>query len=139
VKFGSIASFAVTDMAETLPYATGQFDAVMSNVALHMFPDATTRAVFEEIRRVVRPSGLFLFHVNSVFDRPVRARRKPVVRELEANFVVEEDGQSMHFFSEAYLRDLLSGWSAIDLEPIDIANPVSGELFKHVWRGVARR
>ena len=99
-RFGSLARFLVADMTRPLPFPDGRFDAVMSNVALHMFPDDVTRALFAEVRRVVRPGGLFVFHVNALEDRPLRARWLPA-RELEPDYVVEESGQTMHFFSEA--------------------------------------
>jgi SAM-dependent methyltransferase len=106
-KFGSSVSFFVADMALPLSFPDGSFDAVMSNVALHMFSDRVTRLVFAEIRRLVRLDGLFLFHVNALEDRPLRVRRRPVVHELEKNYVLEQAGQTMHFFSEAYLHELL--------------------------------
>ena len=58
------------------------------------------------LQRLVRPAGLFLFHVNALEDRPLRARWQPA-RELEPDYVAEESGQTVHFFSEAYLRELL--------------------------------
>ena len=137
-RFGSVARFEVADMTKPLPFTDGEFDAVMSNVAVHMFPDRETRAVFAEVKRHARPGGLFLFHVNSLEDRPLRARWLPA-RELEADYVVEESGQTMHFFSEAYLRELLSGWRELRLEPVPVAHRETGEPFKHVWRGIARR
>src|SRR5690348_1493329 len=100
-KFGAMAGFMVADMTQRLPFPDSGFDAVMSNVAMHMFPDAVTRAVFAEVGRLVRPGGLFLFHVNALEDRPLRAHRQPA-RELEPDYVAEESGQTMHFFSEAY-------------------------------------
>jgi SAM-dependent methyltransferase len=126
-------------MARPLPFPDGTFDAVMSNVALHMFPDSVTRSVFAEIRRLIRPGGLFLFHVNAIEDRPLRARWRPVARELDQDFVMEETGQTMHFFSEPYLRELLQEWSDLRLEPVEIGRRESGEKFKHVWRGIALR
>jgi SAM-dependent methyltransferase len=126
-------------MAMPLPFPDSSFDAVMSNVALHMFPDRLTRQVFAEIRRLVPPGGLFLFHVNAVEDRPLRARWRPVARELEQDFVLEETGQTMHFFSEAYLRELLREWTELRLEPVEITRDETGETFKHVWRGIAVR
>jgi SAM-dependent methyltransferase len=137
-RFGSVARFEVADMTKPLPFTDGEFDAVMSNVAVHMFPDRETRAVFAEVKRLARPGGLFLFHVNSLEDRPLRARWLPA-RELEADYVIEESGQTMHFFSEAYLRELLSGWRELRLEPVPVAHRETGEPFKHVWRGIARR
>lgn len=138
-KFGGAFELRVTDMTEPLPFADDSFDAVMSNVALHMFPDAVTRQVFAEVGRVVRPGGLFLLHVNAIEDRPLRARWRPGARELEPDFIIEPSGQTMHFFSGEYLRDLLAGWRDLRLDPILITHPETGEPFKQVWRGVAHR
>jgi hypothetical protein len=40
----------------------------------------------------------------------------------------------MHFFSEAYLRELLAGWQHVQLAPVAIPDDQTGETFKHVWR-----
>lgn len=77
--------------------------------------------------------------MNALEDRPLRARWRPVVRELEENFVLEEAGQTMHFFSEEYLRELLRGWRRMRLEFVEIDDRVTGKPFKRVWRGVATR
>ena len=103
-----------------------------------MFPDQVTRVLFAEVRRVVRSGGLFVFHVNALEDRPLRARWLPA-RELEPNYVAEESGQTMHFFSEAYLRELLADWQEVQLAPVPVPHRKTGELFKQVWRGIARR
>lgn len=138
-KFGTSISFVVADIAVDLPFRTGRFDAVMSNVALHMFSDVITRPIFAEVARVVRPSGLFLFHVNALEDRSLRAHRRPIARELETDYVLERCGQTMHFFSEQYLRDLLAQWREVHLDLIDIADDESEQPFKRVWRGEAHR
>lgn len=88
--------------------------------------------------RVVRGDGLFVFHVNALEDRPLRARARPA-RELEPDFVVEESGQTMHFFSEAYLRELLTGRQEVHLTPVLIPHHATGQPFKQVWRGIACR
>jgi SAM-dependent methyltransferase len=137
-KYASLARFLVADITQQLAFPDGSFDAVMSNVAMHMFPDGVTRTLFAQVGRLVRAGGLFLFHVNALEDRPLRARRLPA-RELEPDYVVEESGQTMHFFSEAYLRELLGGWQEVQLVSVPIRRGGSDELFKHVWRGIARR
>ena len=137
-RFGSMVRFMVADMTKRLPFPDGDFDAVMSNVAMHMFPDGVTRSVFAEVGRLVRPGGLFLFHVNALEDRPLRARWQPA-RELEPDYVAEESGQTMHFFSEAYLRELLGEWRELHLASVLVPHRKTGEPFKHVWRGIARR
>src|SRR6266487_154836 len=132
------ASFVLADMARGLPFPMAQFDAVMANVSMHMFNDATTRRLICDVKRILRPAGLLLFHVNALEDRPIRAKRKPPVRELEPNYILEADGQTMHFFSETYLRDLLQGWSDVELEFLTITAHTSEEWWKCAWRGVAR-
>jgi hypothetical protein len=59
---------------------------------MRMFQDGVTRAVFAQVGRLVRAGGLFVLHVNSLEDRPLRARRLPA-RELEPDYVAEESGQ----------------------------------------------
>jgi SAM-dependent methyltransferase len=137
-RFGSSATFLVADMAMPLPFPDRSFDAVMSNVALHMFPDSVTRSVFAEVGRLVRADGLFLFHVNALEDRPLRARWRPA-RELEQDYVLEQSGQTMRFFSSAYLRELLREWRELHLCPVEIPHNETGEPFKRVWRGIAHR
>jgi SAM-dependent methyltransferase len=138
-RFGQAVRFLIADIGMPLPFRDASVDVVMSNVALHMFPDGVTRSVFAEIRRLVRPGGLFLFHVNAAEDRPLRARWRPVARELEPDFVLEESGQTMHFFSEPYLRELLQEWDELRLDPVEVAHPETGAKFKRVWRGIAHR
>ena len=139
-KFGNLPiDFAVADMTEPLPIDAASFDAVMANVSLHMFPDAVTRAVFAEIGRVVRPGGLLLMHVNATSDRPLRAARRPVERELEPDYVLERAGQRVRFFSREYLADVLAHWADVDASLVEIADEGTGKPFKHVWRVSARR
>jgi SAM-dependent methyltransferase len=138
-RYGSLATFGVADVAEPLPFADASFDAVLSNVSLHMFSWSVTPGVVAEIERVVRPVGLFGFHVNARADRPLRARQRPVARELEPNYVLEEAGQAVRFFSAGELRRLLAGWDDVQLGLVEIADPETGEPFKVVWRGCATR
>ena len=132
--------FVLADIAQPLPFAPSSFEAVMSNVAIHMFSDVITRAVFREIWRIVCPDGWFMFHLNALEDRPLREKGKRVLREIEPDYVLEQDGQTMHYFSETYLRELLGGWSAMTLEPVEILYQDPQHPFiKRVWRGMARK
>jgi SAM-dependent methyltransferase len=137
-KYGDLVDLRVVDMAAGLPFPGASFDAVMSNVALHMFTDAVTRAVFTDIRRVLRESGLFLFHVNAHDDRPLRERARPVRRELEPDYVLEEAGQTVRFFSRTYLDDLLADWQVVMLDHIEITHGHPDVPLKRVWRVAAR-
>lgn len=56
------------DLSRPLPFGGSVFDGVYSHLALHYFDDATTHAIFAEIRRVLRPAGPFVFSVKSTAD-----------------------------------------------------------------------
>jgi SAM-dependent methyltransferase len=138
-KAGPSARFVCADMAAGLPFRAACLDAVMANVSIHMFSDALTRALVQDVHRILRPSGLFVFHVNALEDRALRAQRKGPPRELEPNYVLEADGQTMHFFSDDYLRDLLREWRDVRLEFVEIASGTRNTHFKKcVWRGIAQ-
>ncbi|MEM7129036.1 MAG: class I SAM-dependent methyltransferase [Chloroflexota bacterium] len=133
------AQFIVGDMAQRLPFVNSTFDAVMSNVAAHMFSDEITRSLFTEIWRIVGVGGLFLFHLNAIEDRSLRSERWPPEREIEPNYVLEKYGQTMRFFSQEYLHELLADWSDVNLELIEINARETGEPFKRAWRGIAKK
>lgn len=137
-KYAHVVDFRVVDMAAGLPFSDRSFDAVMANVAVHMFSDTVTRSVFDDVRRVLRPGGLFLFHVNAHDDRTLRSGWRPVLRELEPGYVLEEGGQTVRFFSRDYLVDLLDGWQVAMMDHLEIAHERTGEPFKRVWRVAAR-
>ena len=48
-------------MAEAMPFADGQFDAVSCIYLFHELPPDVRRDVVDEIRRVLRPGGTLIF------------------------------------------------------------------------------
>jgi hypothetical protein len=66
----------------------------------------------------------------------LRAKRVPVELELEPDYILECSGQRMHFFSRAYLDDVLARWTDVDATLVEIADE-TGEPFKRVWRVIA--
>lgn len=53
------------DMSQDLPFKDGVFDAVFANLSIHYFDEETTLKLAEEIRRILKPGGLFMGSVNS--------------------------------------------------------------------------
>jgi hypothetical protein len=44
----------------------------------------------------------------------------------------------MHFFSEAYCREVLGAWTVLDLIHVPLQD-AAGTVVKCVWRGVAQK
>src|SRR5438132_433618 len=53
--------FAAIDMNMQLPFTAGAFDAVYARLSLHYFNATRTRALFDEIATIIRPSGRLCF------------------------------------------------------------------------------
>lgn len=128
--------FVQHDVADPLPFADARYDAVVSNLTLHMFPASLAHAIVAEVARCLRPGGLFLFHVNSIEDIPFRiAQQQPAVR-LGPGFYRLGKGQTMRFFSEDCCRELVSGWTLHRLEHVVSRRP-NGAIQKCAWRCIA--
>lgn len=130
--------FEQGDVAEPLPFPESSFDAVISNLTLHMFSQAVAHRVVAEARRCLKTGGLLLFHVNSTLDIPYRTKRQAPAVKVGPDFYRLGKGQTMRFYSETACRDLLAGWTLLQLEHIQTKRP-DGEIQKCAWRCVARR
>jgi SAM-dependent methyltransferase len=101
-------SFQQMDISKGLSFPDRSFDCAISHLVLHSFSDGVTRLVFADIHRILKPSGFLVFDVNSIEDMQYRQRKR--IKQLEEFYFLEEHGQSMHFFSEEYIRSLLRNW-----------------------------
>ena len=52
--------------------------------------------------------------------------------------MLEEAGQTVRFFSQTYLDDLLAGWRVVMLDHLEITHARANVARKRVWRVAAR-
>ena len=98
------------DFATSLPFDSGTFDAVVAGETLEHMPYPTI--FLGEIRRVLRPGGLF---VGSVPNAYRYRNRLDVLRGLP----IDPDPVHVQFFSLASLHAMLSGvFEAIEIVPV---------------------
>lgn len=84
--------------------ASATFDGIFSHLALHYFDESSTRALFTELARVVRPQGVLLFTVRAAGD-PLDGHGAAI-----APSVYVRNGHLRHFFAEDLVHDLLADW-----------------------------
>jgi SAM-dependent methyltransferase len=99
------------DLSRPLPFGEDSFDGVYSHLALHYFDDRTTREIFAEIGRVLRPGGPFVFSVKSTDDMYFGTGDR-----IGPNIYCR-NGHLRHFFSIEYTRDLLDDWKIDQVTP----------------------
>jgi len=113
IKNAPGAHFFVADMRSPLPVRSMVADIVVASLSIHYFSWQVTRALLDEVRRVLRPSGLFVFRVNATDDVNFGALQG---EEIEPNYYhVPPDGRNnrpdKRFFDEPSVRALLTpGW-----------------------------
>lgn len=87
-----------------LPFPDGRFDAVYAHLSLHYFDGPTTRRIFADVARVLKPGGTFIALFNS--DRDPESEQG---REIEAGYREISPGNNKRFFAPADLAPLLGG------------------------------
>jgi SAM-dependent methyltransferase len=94
--------FAFQDIAEPFTLQEAGFDVVYAHLSLHYYDDATTRRIFADITRVLKPGGLLCFACKSPADKAFGQGK-----QLGPDMFVSESGHLRHFFTPAYARELL--------------------------------
>ncbi len=93
--------FEVVDIEKPMPFKNGSFDVIYARLSLHYFNDETTRKIFKELARVLKPDGLLCFVCKSTND-PLYGKGRMIEKDM-----FELSGHVRHFFSEEYVKDLL--------------------------------
>lgn len=88
------AKTMVHDMRNRLPFRNESFDVVVADLSIHYFYWEKTREIMDEIRRILRADGVFLFRVNSVKDRNYGAGKGIEIERHYYSF----GGNSKRFF-----------------------------------------
>ncbi len=107
------AHFFIADMQSPLPVRSAAIDVAVASLSIHYFSWQTTRALLDEVRRVLRPGGTFVFRVNATDDVNFGALQG---EEIEPHYyhVPPDDRNNRpykRFFDEPSLRALLTpGW-----------------------------
>ncbi|HET9850361.1 MAG TPA: methyltransferase domain-containing protein [Candidatus Saccharimonadales bacterium] len=96
--------FSVHDMRQPLTFSDSSVDAVYANLALHYFDDDTTRKIFDEIWRILKPGGLLAFTCKSVNDHHFGNGE-----QAGNNVFISDKGHIRHLFSLDYTKNLLAG------------------------------
>ena len=112
------------DLREPLPLEAGAVDAVFAHMALCMA--LSTREIHttvNEIRRVLRPGGTFIYTVRHTGDAHYG------VGNRHGEDIFEHGGFAVHFFSRQLVEALADGWVLDDVYAFE-----EGDLPRRLWR-----
>ena len=114
----------VHDVREPLPLPEASVDAVYAHMLLCMaLSTKQIRAVVDQIRRVLRPGGVFIYTVRHTGDAHYRTGI------AHGDDIFEQGGFAVHFLSRDLVEDLATGWTLHEVHPFE-----EGELPRRLWR-----
>lgn len=100
------------DMQEKLPFENNTYDLVFANLSIHYFSDNDTKNLMEEIKRILKPNGLFIGAVN---DLEGYQARKDTAKEIEHHFWYNKE-KLIRLFDEVDLNKYLLPFDILKLE-----------------------
>ncbi|MDA8369959.1 MAG: class I SAM-dependent methyltransferase [Nocardiopsaceae bacterium] len=117
------------DARDPLPLAAGSVDGVFAHMLLCMaLSTAEITALVEEVARVLRPGGTFVYTVRHTGDAHYGAGT------AHGDDIFEHGGFAVHFFSRELVERLARGWDLDEVYPFE-----EGDLPRRLWRITQRR
>ncbi|WP_406439049.1 class I SAM-dependent methyltransferase [Streptomyces sp. NBC_01613] len=115
---------AMHDVREPLPLPDNSVDAVFAHMLLCMaLTTQEIHTLVREVRRVLRPSGTFVYTVRHTGDAHYGAGT------AHGDDIYEHGGFAVHFFPRHLVDSLADGWSLDDVHAFE-----EGELPRRLWR-----
>ncbi len=114
--------FQIVDISQPLPFPSASFDVVYSHLGLHYLNKEKTKALFQEIHRMLKPGGILASLFNTIDDPEIHTEAfEPVeehfYREIAFDFY-------KRYFSLEETRYFMNGL----FEPVLLDN--KGETYK---------
>jgi SAM-dependent methyltransferase len=112
------------DMREPFPLENHAVDAAFAHMALCMALSTNEiHAIVNEVRRVLRPGGIFVYTVRHTGDAHYGAGN------AYGDNIFEHGGFAVHFFSRQLVDALAEGWTLNDVYAFE-----EGDLPRRLWR-----
>lgn len=86
----------IQDMNKPLDYKDNEFDIVFANLSIHFLSDENTENLLSEIKRILKPNGIFIGSVNSA---KAYEFIKDHIIKLEDNYY-DSNGRTVRLFDD---------------------------------------
>lgn len=111
----------IQDINKPLDYKDNEFDIIFANLSIHFLSDENTKNLLGEIKRILKPNGIFIGSVNST---KAYEFIKDHIIKLEDNYY-DSNGRTVRLFDEKSFEKYF-----IDFDKITLTENVSDRFGK---------
>lgn len=123
----------VVDYGHPLPFDPASFDVVYNHLGTGYFDNVRTQELFNEIKNILKPGGIFTALFNSVDDPETQTGDK-----IGDNYYLV-DGIKKSFFSAGLIRDFAKGFEIILLDNLGTTHKDEAKGVHYLIRLVAKK
>ena len=117
------------DLAKPLPFADDSFDIAIDIVTTMSLTPQEIVGLEAELRRIMRPDGLFLTYVLSDDDGFLAA-----TAPSQTTTTIKKTGITDNYFSEKRLRELYKHWHVLELAKVEKIDFFYGKNYtRRIW------
>ncbi|MFF2532337.1 class I SAM-dependent methyltransferase [Brevibacillus sp. NPDC058079] len=107
------------DIRNPLPLEDHSFDVIIASLSLHYFEDSQLTIITNELERVIKKDGVFVFRINSTNDQEANNMNNSINRR---------------YFSKEEMDQWLSNWKVLEVGEKKLT--YYGKM-KCLWEGIA--
>lgn len=122
------------NLEEPLPFESNSLDLVNANLSIQYFKMDKTKEIFEEIRRVLKPGGIFIGRVNSTKNNYIKLYN---LKEVEKNLYYDKEyNKYTRLYSKEDLEELTKRFKVLHLEE---TSTIRLEKTKYIWEFILKK
>lgn len=123
------------DISQLLPFENNQFGWAIDIVTTISLDDEELRKFERELRRVIKPGGLFLTYVHSQSDEYLRERV-----DKDGFYTIPESGLTERAFSKNKLLEVYSSWQLLALREKTFKDHFYSKIYRRsLWWAVFKK
>lgn len=122
------------NLEEPLPFKSNTLDLVNANLSIQYFKIEKTKEIFEEIRRILKPGGIFIGRINSTKNNYIKLYN---LKEVEKNLYYDKEyNKYTRLYTLEDIKELTKKFKILHLEE---TSTIRLNKTKYIWEFILKK